>query len=328
MKIAFNLIDCGLGNNGGSQTIVKSANVLQNLGHEVFIISNCSNRYTWSELECQHIEINSIFEAPKSDVIIATGFNTVKTTVEAPITCGKKAHWIRGFETWIMDEQDIVEKVLRANTFKIVNSINLKEVLEEYNTESEIIRPGYDFEDFYPKRIKEKDKIVFGGLYNTKARKRTAWILEVANRIVSKNKDKFKLIMFGDEDASRLSIIDKYLRQPNMSDKNDFYNEVDIWLAPTDSEGLHIPPAEAMLTECFVIGTNNQLSGMKDYLIHKQTGFISNDSINEFVLSVRTVLSMGSNSRSEIAKLGRQKILSLGNREDNMKKFVELLERI
>ena len=38
MRITFNLINCGLGNNGGTQTIVRSANTLRELGHDVFII--------------------------------------------------------------------------------------------------------------------------------------------------------------------------------------------------------------------------------------------------------------------------------------------------
>ena len=38
------------------------------------------------------------------------------------------------------------------------------------------------------------------------------------------------------------------------------------------SEGLHLPPAEAMMTECAVVGTEAELSGIQDYIIPDETG--------------------------------------------------------
>ena len=57
-----------------------------------------------------------------------------------------------------------------------------------------------------------------------------------------------------------------YVHNPSIEEKNKFYNLCDIWLAPTNNEGLHMCPAEAMLTECVVVGTDSPMSGMRDYL--------------------------------------------------------------
>ena len=73
---------------------------------------------------------------------------------------------------------------------------------------------------------------------------------------------------------------DRYLYKPTPDQLREFYNEVDFWIAPTKKEGLHIPPQEAMLCGCVLIGTGGKstkddyaLSGMHDYLVHNETGF-------------------------------------------------------
>ena len=43
MSICFNMLGCGLGNNGGSQTIIKSSETLNNLGTKSHIVSDIDN---------------------------------------------------------------------------------------------------------------------------------------------------------------------------------------------------------------------------------------------------------------------------------------------
>ena len=64
-----------------------------------------------------------------------------------------------------------------------------------------------------------------------------------------------------------------------MTEKNDFYNYVDIWLSPSMSEGLHLPPAEAGLTACPTVATTAELSGMQDYVIHRKTGMVTANNL-------------------------------------------------
>ena len=84
MKIVFNVVNCGLGNNGGSHTIVQSANTLQHLGHDVTILDSGKNKYNWSKLNVKHL-IGKIEDVKDSDVIIGTGVKTFESTSKSKI---------------------------------------------------------------------------------------------------------------------------------------------------------------------------------------------------------------------------------------------------
>ncbi len=323
MKIIFDLRNTGLGNQGGSATLVNCANTLFKLGYEVYVVDSMKNQHTWTPLLAKHM-INKL---PDADVIIATGYQSVRATVKAPTRCGVKFHYIRAWETWQMSEQAIVKNILQQPTIKIVNGIGLQKKLKSCNIDSKIIRPGYDFEDFYLQTKRNNQTIILGGVYRTGKFahiKRTDWILRAATRIKKKIKN-VELWMFGTESNPNYSVIDKYFRSPSKEDKQYFYNMIDIFLAPTKQEGLHMPPAESMLTETAVVGTNAELSGMQDYLIHEKTGLVSDNNFQSFSTNVEKLV-INKNFRKRLGVNGRMKILDIGDRKSNMKKMVEYFE--
>ena len=73
MKIIFNLFDTGLGNNGGSHTLVRSANTLVSLGHDVTIVDSVPNCYSWSPFKFKHLVVKNVNEFPNGDVVTAPG---------------------------------------------------------------------------------------------------------------------------------------------------------------------------------------------------------------------------------------------------------------
>ena len=168
MRIIFDLRNVGLGNNGGSSTIVNSANTLHRLGQQVYIIDSFPNKHTWTKLEANHILAKqNVDQIPDADFIIATGYKSVSPTIKAPSRCGIKMHWIRGWETWQMPEDEIVKRVLQAKTIKLVNGIGLQNKLKQYKCKSYIVRPGYDIENYKPLGYREnRDEVILGGLYN------------------------------------------------------------------------------------------------------------------------------------------------------------------
>jgi glycosyltransferase involved in cell wall biosynthesis len=331
LKITFDVRNCGLGPNGGSQTLIRSANTLISLGHTVVFIDSGKNQYTWDKLNAEHIIVKNIEDIPNADVVISTGFKSVPLTVSLPKRCGKlKLHWIRAWETWQYSEEDIVKNVLAQPTIKIVNSICLQKKLLEYNIPSYIIRPGYDFEKLYPMHLRGKtNEIILGGLYREGIhgkRKRVEWVLNCGKTLRARYAN-VKLWLFGSEKNPKFNYVDNYLQSPSMEDKNKFYNEVDIWMAPTMSEGLHLPPAEAMLTECPVVATTAKLSGTQDYTINEVTGIVTDDDIFSFVRGVDK-LALDAKLRNQMGEMGRKQILKLGNRETNMKMLISLLEEL
>lgn len=320
----------GLGHNGGSLTLIKSGNALHDLGHEVTFIDSMRNQCKWEKLKPEHIIIKKEKQIPSADAIIATGYKSVGPVVSAPERCGVKAIWVRAWETWQMPEDQIVKKVLKAPIHKIVNSICLYNKLKQYGVESDIIHPGYDFEYLFPKSIRQFNPVpIIGGLYRAGIhgqRKRTHFLFETAKTLRTQGVD-FKFWLMGSEKNPGDKMIDRYLCQPTMEEKNDFYNYVDLWLAPTMSEGLHLPPAEVGLTGCPTVGTNVPLSGLQDYLIHQKTGYVTKNDLKSFIDGVDIMLHNPEPRR----KYGQNMIYRLheiGDRSTNMTKLVDLIGRL
>jgi glycosyltransferase involved in cell wall biosynthesis len=329
MKISFDLRKTGLGNNGGSLTLIRCANTLVDLGNEVFVIDSGKNRNTWVPLRAEHIIAPNYNAIPDADVLMATGFRSVRVCCHTPERCGAKFHYIRGWETWTMPEHHIVKFVVKAETNKIVNGVCLQNKLKEYGEESEIIRPGYDLEDYSVDNKRSEDNtVVLGGLYTEGKHvqtKRPNWIFETKEFLKLRGV-KAKLIMYGTSKKPK-GAIDDYISHPTLEEKNDLYNYCDIWLAPSMMEGLHNPPAEAMMTGCPVVTTNAPMAGTQDYVIHNQNGIVTNDNVEEFAYGVEQIckdkqkrLELGSNCRSTIEKLG--------DREQNMKKMMAYFKKI
>lgn len=331
MKITFDLRNTGLGNNGGSYTLIKSGNTLIDMGHEIIFIDSGKNQHTWVSLKAEHKIVRQKRQIPKGDFIIATGYNSVQETLMAPPTSGVKCHWIRGFETWLRSEKWIIKNILKAPTLKLVNGLCLQKKLKSLGFSSYLIRPGYDFDKFTAKRIRDKkDFLIVGGL-NKQGRhvnsKRTAWIFETVKVLKKRYGKRIQLWMFGMDDLPSTTVVDKYIKNPSTPDKNLLFNQVGVWLSPSMLEGLHMPPAEAMITECPVVGTNAEMSGTEDYLIHNETGIITNNDIISFIKGVDELI-LDDGLRKHLGRNARTKILELGNRVNNMEVLIGLLNQM
>jgi len=302
------------------------------MGHDIYFVDSMKNQHTWTPLKAEHLKLNptNTKDLPDADFIIATGYKSVGSTVTAPGRCGHKVHWIRAWEHWQMGDEQIVKRILKAPTLKLVNSICLQDKLKKHGFESRIIRPGYDFGQIYPNNIRGGGKsIVLGGLYREGVhgrRKRTQWLFETARFMKSRYKD-VRFWLFGSEHNPNKHLVDLYMQSPSIGQKNDFYNNVDIWMAPTMSEGLHLPPAEAMMTECAVVGTTAKLSGIQDYIIQDETGLLSKNDLRSFAIDVEH-LYQHPECRKRLGKAGREKIIEIGDRKKNMQEMIDLFMEI
>ena len=54
MRILFDLRNVGLGNNGGSFTLIKSGNTLVKMGHDVTFVDSGQNQHIWVPLIAKH----------------------------------------------------------------------------------------------------------------------------------------------------------------------------------------------------------------------------------------------------------------------------------
>ena len=328
MRINFDLRRTGLGNNGGSQTLVKSANMLKELGHDVCIIDTGRSRYTWDPIKVDYHVVNRQNILPKGDVIMATGYSSVASTISAPPECGKKYHWIRGWETWRGDEQWIVKNILNVPTKKIVNSVGLKSRLRRYDIECEVVYPGYDFDKIYKiPKLKPHDSIILGGLYHNKHHeiKRVMWLFQTYEEL-KKRGHNVQLFLMGYDDLNSRFKCDFSVRNPTHEEKNAFYNTVDIWLSTSMQEGLHMPPAEAIMGGSCVVTTTAELSGTKDYIINGKTGIVTDNYLDAFINGVEA-LCKKPDLRKKLSENALNRIHEIGDRKKNMERLVSIFEK-
>ena len=175
MKIIINLHNVGLGNNGGSRTLIRCAEVLSELGNTVIMCSNHKSKYTWHKIKSEVRVIHSN-KVPNGDVIIATGYKSVKSTVRSSIK--RKFYYIRGFELWQASEKDLVKSYKSLNC--IVNSSCLYDFLAKNKINSKIMFAGLDFDMYYDKHIDRNP--VIGGVFHKKHKtKKHDHLLDISN---------------------------------------------------------------------------------------------------------------------------------------------------
>ena len=327
MKITFDLRECGAANNGGTSTIFNSANILHKLGNEVVLVSDVKNKFNWFELDGPVYKVTEVL--PDADILMATGAKSVKHVMAEHINKGKKYWWIRAHETWVISDENVLFDLYRQKDLKLLtNSICIKKYIEkQIEKKVKIIRPGNDITVFKPtrRRIWEKQEYTLGALYNPKERKRFEWIPEIYYAL--KERYPIKLRLFGDagKGPEKYTEPEEYLVRPDKDQLCRFYNDVDFWIAPSMSEGLHRPPQEAMLSGCLVIGATEPLSGMIDYLEHGKTGYTMAYWSDAIKLISRLIDTKGKNINT-ITNAGRQRIKELGDREYNMKHMLKMFK--
>lgn len=324
MKIAFDLFGCGLSNNGGSRTIIRSANTLVGLGHEVYIFSHCQNQNTWDELKAQH-EVNKYpFHFPNVDVLVATGAGTALHTVEFPY---KKVgvYWIRGIEVWAKPLKYLIQ-TYNMKLHLMVNSEWQKDFVSEKVYEKkrvDIQYPGLEL-DFYKPKEKSSNDFIIGGLFHP-ARHKGWYDFE---EIVSDLPGQIHILSATATVPSRDLRINKIFANPSEEKKRSLYQSCDVWLATTHLDGLHLPPMEAGLCGATLIANGMISSGMSDHAIHRETAMVYNNI--EFARDCIQVLSDSHEYRKELNENHRKLLKEkMGTREFQMgemvKKFSSLL---
>ncbi len=303
MRIAFNATGCGLGNNGGSKTIIKSAEVLKELGHEVYILAN-TNNYTWHNTKVCVLGDKQA----QPDTIINVSVWDVESTLESSVS--NKIWWLRGWEIWVKGEQWFLDQVKKFNDAGgriICNASGLVRELRKHGIYSELCFAGLDLDFWKDYGFRgHNNKLTIGGLYSKKHK--------------TKNYKHFEMVMDYYGDKFNYKVLRDNL---NNAQLRNFYNECDIWVATSELEGFHQVPAEAALCGCKVISYNSDLNGTFDYNF-----FFSMYNKVEHVTDghfINQTIEFYKQTRGEQRQIGDIKE-KIGSRIDNMKKFVELIK--
>jgi len=297
MKLAFNTVNSGLANGGGSRTVILCSQTLEKLGHRCDIIG-VDDRFTWFE----HKPAIPYFPSDL-DVIIATACTTVESTLRSNVPV--KAWYIRGHEIWVYSEKQLIN-LYRSGLINIVNSKGLKQLLSTYGVDSTVIYPGID--SFWEDRnLRPKNKIRIGCLYQKKPTKRWEDFVKLA-KILGMRTDEF---------------LTEFKCSPSIDELIDFYSSCHIFFAPTILEGLFNPSIEAALCGCLIVCGDESLGGMiYDYAFPNNTAMVYEARDIEHAAKL-----ICNPSWDVIGRMDNHLRNNIGSREKNMKKMISLLEK-
>ena len=302
MKIIFNLLRVGLGNNGGSRTLIKSAETLAGLGQEVVLFSDIKSRYTWEKID-RRVKIIHRRNIPKGDVIVATGIGSVISTVRSKFK--RKYYFVRGFETWRSPPEKLFNSYRSLNC--IVNSGWLKKMLNDKGVKCRLVYNGLDFNDFFDIGNDRPNDI--GCLYQKKKTKRFDISESVANQC-----------------SVNLSILNKTIKDPTPKKLNKWYNGIRVWLSTSELEGLHNPPMEASLAGCGLVSNDCISSGTSDYAIHNKTALVYKSGDTDDASNCIKMLLRDDNMREDLNSNMVDVLKSkIGTREKNMIEFLDII---
>jgi hypothetical protein len=305
MKIVIDLFNTGLGNNGGSRTLILCAETLSDLEHEVILFSNIKSKYTWHKIK-SNVKLMYGKDMPNCDVAISTSPKSVDHTLSSSAI--RKFYYIRGYEIFWCPKEMVHSGYRKMRC--IVNSEWLQKFLKDMGIDSNIVYPGLDFDVFFNYKKSRKD--IMGALFHK--------TLSTKNHLDAEKVAK-KL-------GKKIVMLNKDISSPSSEKLRDFYNGIKVWMAPSELEGLHNPPMEASLCGCGLVATNHERSGMSDYVIHSETAMVYPSGNLEMAGQFIKLLMNDDNLRDKLNKnmveLLREKI---GNRKDNMNKMIEIIRQ-
>lgn len=309
MKIVFNMLRCGVGNNGGSRTLIKCAEVLENLGHECNIVSNVDN-FTWFE----HKKILNEIPTNTDAVINAAAVDYIVTRkCNVPI----KIAWWRAHESWSNEESYLRYCYTNKEVKNVVNSIGLQRLLSLFGADSEVVYQGIDFDLWKDRKIRSCNKIRIGCLYTKQLRKRWDDFVKLANIL---GNDDYEYVCVGNAKPNCCFLTD-YIYNEDYEKLCDVYSSCHIWFAPTDSEGLHNVPIEANLCGCLIVCGDEPLNGMiYDYAFSNNTAMVYNrKDIEHAAFLIRNP------NWNFVSNMQRYLKDYIGSREDNMIRMIKII---
>lgn len=310
MNIVFNMLECGLGNNGGTRTIIKCVETIEKLGHRCDIIANIDN-FTWFNHK------NVISHLPSdTDVLIATSCTTVASTLRTNVPI--KAWYVRAHENWTMPD-NMLSNLYNSDIINIVNSNGLQQQISACGADSHVVYQGIDFDWWKNENLRPKNKIRIGALYTKQPRKR--WKdFEKLSEILGSND--YEYLSIGNANPNKKFLCESWCNVGH--DKlRRAYSSCHIWFAPTDSEGLHNVPMEANLCGCLVVCGDEPLNGMiYDYAFPNNTAMVYNRKDIEHAAELIRKPNWDCVNRME-----NHLKYNIGTREDNMEKLIHLLKK-
>jgi hypothetical protein len=299
MKIIFDASVCGLGNNGGSQTVVKSVKILREFGVNAMIYTNL-NKFTWES--SQEFLIDQIEDCDRLVYVSRSDFMDSHNIIDPK----KSVYWARGIETWQYPDSIFIPALrdrLDLGMRLVCNSQGLAEYYRAFKIESSVCYAGIDSNIFCDKEG-ERGKII-GCTYTPKPSKNFNDFLNLLPLLPEYNFLSYGIPLFSHRNIS-------FCYNPDLQTKQRLYHAAKYWLCPTISEGFHNVGIEALMSGCILIRRDNKNCGMLDY---------SNEKNSIIYKNVEEIPTLMDKFKPQLYKIDLQ------NRYENMKRFIDVLSK-
>lgn len=335
MKINFVLPGPSVFPIGGYKMVFEYANRLDERGHEVNVIFNCSTGVKnhpkipsilkflychigvwyfprWFKLHKGVRKIcayHDLVDAgiPDADIICASAISTVKSVMRVGPEKGKKLYFIQDYETWDGMTDDDVQATYRLGMKNIVIAKWLEKIVRASGADCVLIPNGIDFDVFnIDSPIPERKRRVVSMLYNKSEHKGARYGIEALKQLKAKYPD-LKAILFGipkrPKDLPRWI---QYVQNATQEQLRNIYNQSQIYLCPSLKEGFGLTGAEAMA--CGAAYVASDYGGVHEYTVDGRDVLLSKPKDVDGLAAHVSYLFDHEDKRIELAQNGYEDI--------------------
>ncbi len=302
MRIIFLLPIADL--SGGNRVVSIYAKALENLGHEITIItlprrqsltkylfSTVSRYARWPQQKpykthldglgldvrvldsCRPIESADI---PPADVVIATWWETAEWLARVERSKGAKAYFIQHHEIFDYLPVARAKATYKLPLHKIVIANWLKDVMaKEYNDSSvDIVPNSVDQEQFHAPIRSKQIRPTVGFLFSNAEFKGVDVTLS-AIRQLRRRFPSLRIVSFGTSAPQKSLDWDSSIEfelSPPQYRLRELYAQCDVWITASRSEGFNLPAMEAMACRTPVVATRT--GWPEEAICDKRNGFL------------------------------------------------------
>jgi glycosyltransferase involved in cell wall biosynthesis len=183
-----------------------------------------------------------------------------------------KYYFIQHYEVW-SGEKSKVDGSYTLPLRHIVIATWLKDIMrKQFGREIHALIPnGVDFKAFYnpEKKWNQTPRLLL--MYHSLPWKGFQDGIAVYHKVLQSIPN-IKLTIFGMEPCGEIPKDAEYIQNPSPEKLRELYCHADIYLAPSWTEGWHLPPMEAMACKAAVVATN--VGCIPDIGVHGQTAMV------------------------------------------------------
>jgi len=323
------IVNDGYRNCGGGLQLIKYANQMAALGHEVVLAYQYSDTFDLIPVPLPRLfaPAMSADQLPDADIILHSSWFMADRLMRLPLSKGIPFSFVLGYEQWSGRNETIAD-CWRLPVYKIVPSAYLQEqVWLQSGLRWPVIPFGIDFSNFHPeggRTVPAPGDMVVGALYNNGPTKRMPDLLDTLARL-HRARPEVRFELFGFEPRPDLDFPFEYQCQPPADALRRMMSRCHVWLSMSDQEGLHVPPMEAMA--CGAVPVSSDIGGTRDYCLDRHNGL--RFPVGDTAAAAAAVLSLldDPDRWRTYAERSQAIIRAMGSEEDNVRKVLALFEQ-